>query len=142
MQHRADLAQFHDPEHLALSTDREYALPGTSDDVIRTAQTLSHQIVALRTAIGRELWARQIFIDAEILEELIFYVAREGHGAEPVIGVLEWIRDAERDPTWPNDLPPPLTWSARGRPSPTVDGPDLVQQPKPGVRSHAADERT
>lgn len=94
MQHRADLAQFQDPEHLALSTDRQYAFPGTSDDMIRTAQALSHQIVALRTAIGKELWARQIFIDPEVLEELIFYVAREGHGTEPVVGVLEWIRDA------------------------------------------------
>ena len=92
--HRADLALFDDPEHLALSTDSEYALPGTSAQVIRTAQSLSHQIVTLRSAIGRELWARQIFIDPQVLEELVFYVAREGHGAEPVVGVLEWIRDA------------------------------------------------
>jgi hypothetical protein len=94
VQHRSDLDLFEDPEHLALSTDREYALPGTSDELIRTAKALSHQITALRTAIGKELWARQIFIDAEILEELIFHVAREGHGPEPVAGVLEWIRDA------------------------------------------------
>ena len=94
VQHRMELELFEDPEHLALSTDREYAPPGTSDALIRTAKALSHQIAVLRTAIGRELWARQIFVDAEILEELIFYVTREGHGSEPVTGVLEWIRDA------------------------------------------------
>jgi hypothetical protein len=94
VEHRADLALFEDPEHLALSTDADYALPGTSDQLIRTARSLSHQVVALRTAIGRELWARQIFIDPQVLEELVFYVAREGHGSEPVVGVLEWIRDA------------------------------------------------
>jgi hypothetical protein len=94
VQHRTELELFEDPEHLALSTDEEYAPPGTSIQVIRTARALSHQITALRTAIGRELWARQIFVDAEILEELIFYVTREGHGPEPVTGVLEWIRDA------------------------------------------------
>ncbi len=92
--HRAELALFEDPEHLAISTDREYALPGTTNATIRTAKALSHNIAALRGEMGKELWARQIFIDAEILDELIFYVAREGHGSEPVVGVLEWIRDA------------------------------------------------
>lgn len=94
VQHRSELKLFEDPQHLALSTDREYALPGTSDEVIRTAKALSYQIAALRTAIGREISARQIFVDPEILEELVFYVSREGHGPEPVTGVLEWIRDA------------------------------------------------
>jgi hypothetical protein len=92
--HRAELALFHDPEHLAISTDRAYALPGTSDSTIRTASALSYNIAALRSEMGKELWARQIFIGPEVLDELIFYVAREGHGAELVVGVLEWIRDA------------------------------------------------
>lgn len=94
VQHGGDLGLFDDPEHLALSTDREYALPGTSDATIRMAKALSRQITALRGGIARELWARQIFIDAQILDELVFYVAREGHGPEPVAGALEWIRDA------------------------------------------------
>ena len=92
--HRAELALFQDPEHLAISTDKEYALPGTTESTIRTARALSYSIAALRSEIGKELWARQIFIGPEVLDELIFYVAREGHGAEPVVGVLEWIRDA------------------------------------------------
>ena len=94
VQHRSELELFADPSHLALSMDREYSLPGTSDELIRIAKVLSHHITALRAAIGRELWARQIFIDAEVLEELVFYVIREGRGPEPVTGVLEWIRDA------------------------------------------------
>lgn len=92
--HRSELDAFEDPEHLAVSTDPEGALPGTSDGMIRTARALSHQIVTLRTAIGRELWSREIFIDPQVLEELVFYVVREGRGPEPVTGVLEWIRDA------------------------------------------------
>lgn len=94
VQHRGDLGLFDDPEHLALSTDREYALPGTSDETIRTAQALSHQIITVRAALAQELWARQIFIDRQVLDELVFYVAREDQGPDPVAGVLQWIRDA------------------------------------------------
>lgn len=140
--HRAELAMFADPEHLALATDPDFALPGTSEEMIRTAQSLSYQIVALRGAIARELWARQIFIDAQVLEELIFYVAREGHGSEPVVGVLAWIRDARA--TRPGLLIFPLQFPgrARGRAPTTVQRPDLVRQRRAGLRGHSTDERS
>lgn len=41
--HRNELRQFEDVQHLAISTDAEYALPGASPDLIGAAKSLAYQ---------------------------------------------------------------------------------------------------
>ncbi len=48
----------------------------------------------MREALEAELGTRQIFIAPEVLEELVFYIARESQGQELIRAVLERIRDA------------------------------------------------
>lgn len=92
--HKAELDRFEDLEHLAISTDLEYALPGTDEVTIRMAKGLSYHILTIRSAVARELWSRQVFVDSDVLDELIFYVARAPQTTNIVTEVLTWIRDA------------------------------------------------
>lgn len=92
--HRSDLERFDDVLHLALSTDAEYALPGTPPELTNAARPLGYHLTAVRAGLAEELWPRQIFVDAEVLDELVFWAARDPLVSDPVQAVLEWIRDA------------------------------------------------
>lgn len=94
VEHRGDLALFEDMEHLALSTDAEYALPGTTEAQIETARRLGHHLVAIRAALAQELWTRQIFVDTDVLDELLYWAVRHPDVTDPVYAVVKWIRDA------------------------------------------------
>lgn len=91
---RTKLMQFDNFEHLALCTEPEYALPNTTPEQLRDARPLSHHIVEVRAELARALWSRQFFVDTEVLDELIFYSALDANVADPVLAVLEWIRDS------------------------------------------------
>jgi hypothetical protein len=94
MARRQDLTNFESAEDLALSADPELAPPGTTEDTIKTAKALAHHMLAVRAALARELWSRQLFIDTDIIDDLVFYAARDGNDPDPVHGVLARIRDA------------------------------------------------
>lgn len=91
--HRSDLERFDDVLHLALSTDAEYA-PGDTARTCRHRTRLGYHLTAVRAGLAEELWPRQIFVDAEVLDELVFWAARDPLVSDPVQAVLEWIRDA------------------------------------------------
>lgn len=46
-------------------------------------------MTVVRDGLAGELWPREIFVDAEILEELIFWAALEASKMDPVLAVLE-----------------------------------------------------
>lgn len=75
--HRGDLAQFEDMAHLASSTDLHYAMPGTTDAQVAAARRLGHHLVVVRAALAEELWTRQIFVDTEVLDELLYWSVRD-----------------------------------------------------------------
>ena len=92
--HREELASFEDVEHLGLSADSDLAPTGATEDTIKTAKALVHHVVAIRSVLARELWSRQLFIDTEIIDDLIFYAVRDGDDPDPIHAVLARIRDA------------------------------------------------
>jgi hypothetical protein len=84
--HQGDVAQFEDVADLPSSTDLDYAMPATTDAQIATARRLGHHLVVVRAALDEELWTRQIFVDTEVLDELLYWTVRnpdindlEGH---------------------------------------------------------------
>lgn len=58
-------------------------------------RSLAYHVTVVRDGLAGELWPREIFVDAEILEELIFWAALDASKMDPVLAVLEWIRDAK-----------------------------------------------
>lgn len=94
MNHRQDLANFASVEDLALLADPELAPSGTTEIGINTAKALVHHVLEVRAPLARELWSRQIFVATEILDDLIFYAARDGSDPDLVYAVLARIRDA------------------------------------------------
>ncbi len=91
--HRTELSMFESVEHLAISTEDDIAPPGTTEEQMKAARALCHHLLTVRSVIARELWARQIFVGADVLDELLFWVLRET-SEEPVHGALTWIRDS------------------------------------------------
>jgi hypothetical protein len=55
---------------------------------------LEFHLAAVRNEILRELRKRGVFIGQSIVEELTFYVFREGKNSNPLHKVFEWIRDS------------------------------------------------
>src|ERR1700722_10377930 len=55
---------------------------------------LEFHMAVVRNEVLRELRKRGVFIGQSIIEELAFYVFREGKNSNPFHTVLEWIRDA------------------------------------------------
>ncbi len=92
---RGDLAQFEDMAHLASSTDLHYTMPGTTDAQVAAARRLGHHLVVVRAALAEELWTRQIFVDTEVLDELLYWSVRDPDINDPIYGVIQWIRDVK-----------------------------------------------
>lgn len=95
VQHRDDLTQFEDMAHLASSTDPDYAMPGTTEAQMAAARRLGHHFVVVRAALAEELWTRQIFVDTEVIDELLYWSLQNPDVTDPVHGVIQWIRDAK-----------------------------------------------
>ena len=85
-QHRTELEQYESIEHLALSA--------YGDQPSRSARALGKHIEAIRAVLARELWARRLFIGVTVLDDMLFYAARDAAVADPILEVLERIRDS------------------------------------------------
>jgi hypothetical protein len=92
--HRDELESFEDVEHLALSTDLEYAPPEITPELMKSARGLAHHLGVVRSSLAEALWSREIFVDAQILDEVVFWTAKNPQHQDVVMGALETIRDA------------------------------------------------
>jgi hypothetical protein len=81
-------------EDMAMYSDVEYAPSGASDVSIKTAKQLVHHFTNIRNALANELYSNQIFIGIEIIDELLFYILRDGSSCDPILEVLIRIRDS------------------------------------------------
>jgi hypothetical protein len=52
-----------------------------------------HHLLLLRAQLARELWSRQLFIGVSVLDDLLFYAVAHDAATDPVLRVLELIRD-------------------------------------------------
>lgn len=84
---RADLQKFQSLEDFIEALISE--APKTS-----ILSGLEFHMAVVRNEVLRELRKKGVFIGQSIIEELTFYVFREGKGSDPFHMVLEWIRDA------------------------------------------------
>lgn len=79
----AGLNAYEDPQDLGVAAD---------DGRDPIARALALNLDAVRNALVEELWNREIFIDPEIVDELLFHVTRRGE-ADPLMATLEYLRD-------------------------------------------------
>jgi len=77
----------------------DLALEAYEDDVPdrklsrKQAEALVHHLTAIRSAVGRVLWTRQLFIGYSVLDELILGAAKRGDPDGPVLAVFRVIVD-------------------------------------------------
>jgi hypothetical protein len=72
----------------------DFELAAYSDAPHPKIRGLAYHFTGIRAALARELWARRIFVGISVLDDLLFYAAREGDSANIVLDVLEQIRDS------------------------------------------------
>ncbi len=92
--HRNELELFEDVEHLAIATDPQYAPSGITPELMKAARALAHNLGIVRSSLAEALWSREILVDAQILDEVVFWAARNPHHQDVLMGALETIRDA------------------------------------------------
>ena len=85
---RSELQRFETSEGLTLAA---YGDDGQPFDA--GARALAAHLQELRNAVLDELWSRQIFIGVEVLDDLLFWAARQDERGAPVLAVLEFLRD-------------------------------------------------
>jgi hypothetical protein len=78
---------------LAIFSDAEYAPSGISPNEIKKAKALIHHLTQVRSAFVKALWSREIFIGIDIIDELIFYGARDNNAKDLILECLTRIRD-------------------------------------------------
>jgi hypothetical protein len=83
--HRGDLQRWQDIEELALDALDDEPSPG--------AQALAHHLLQLREVLASELYSREIFVGASVLDDLLFFAASSGPGDDPLLAALEFLRD-------------------------------------------------
>jgi hypothetical protein len=83
--HRADLTGFDHPEDLGLAA---YAAPADP-----AARAMAVNLQAIRNALAEQLWSREVFVGIEVLDELLFYAAKDPSTADPLMSALEFLRD-------------------------------------------------
>jgi len=81
---RDEMKRFNSIEHFVTVEDPE-RIPGHSG--------CEHHLLLLRAQLARELWSRQLFIGVSVLDELLFYAVAHDTTTDPVLRVLELIRD-------------------------------------------------
>ena len=94
VQQRPALQQFGNLWDLVEASDPELAIVGTTPTQSDEARALIHHLSAIRGPIVEELWAREIFVDYSVVDELLFHAAKSRTVTDPIVGVLELIRDA------------------------------------------------
>jgi hypothetical protein len=82
---QADLHAYQSPEDLGVAA---YEVPAD-----KTARALAANLTLVRNALLEELWAREIFIGVEVLDELLFHAARKPGAHDPLLDTLEFLRD-------------------------------------------------
>lgn len=85
MASQPELAAFSTVEHLAVEA---YETPKSK------AVRLVWHLTEIRRVLARELWSRQIFVGLSVIDELLFYEFTRAGATDPLLGVLERIRDA------------------------------------------------
>jgi Apea-like HEPN len=85
---RTGLDRFDNSEDLGVAA---YEEPGS------TVEELADLITAARTQIGRELWARELFVGVSVLDELLFQVLKAASPDDPLSELLERLRDSPLD---------------------------------------------
>lgn len=64
------------------------------DDPKSNAERFVWHLTEIRRVLARVLWARQIFVGLSVLDEILFYEFTRSGATDPILGVLERIRDA------------------------------------------------
>lgn len=80
---RKELQTYQGIDVLAMYSDPEYAPGGTTANEIKKAKALIHHFTHVRSAIAKALWSREIFIGIDVIDELIFYGARDNKREGP-----------------------------------------------------------
>ena len=83
--HRQELKTFEDIEDLALDASGESPTQG--------APALAHHLLLLRQIVARELYSRGIFVGVSVLDDVLFFAARDENVADPLLATLEFLRD-------------------------------------------------
>lgn len=63
------------------------------DNPDRDARALAFHLEGIRNQLGEALWPRGIFIGPSVLDDLLFYAARDPQIADPLLAALEYLRD-------------------------------------------------
>lgn len=64
------------------------------EDPKSNAAAFAWHLTEIRRVLARALWAREIFVGVTVLDELLFYEFARPGATDPLLGVLERIRDA------------------------------------------------
>jgi hypothetical protein len=86
LQRRSDLSKYASVESLVTAPD---------DDQSKLRKACEHHIGLIRAQLARELWSRQLFIGVSVLDDMLFRAIAHGTTINPVLHVLEAIRDEE-----------------------------------------------
>jgi hypothetical protein len=85
LEKRGELARWEDVEDLALDA--------FGDSPSRLSGAIAHHLIEVRAALAAELYARQIFIGGSVLDDLLFFAARNSSTEDPLRAALEFLRD-------------------------------------------------
>jgi hypothetical protein len=71
----------------------ELGIAAYGENPDRNALALAVNLQFVRNALLEELWRREIFIGVEVLDDLLFHSARRSGVTDPLLAVLEFLRD-------------------------------------------------
>jgi hypothetical protein len=75
------------------ATTEDLGVAAYDDPPDRDARALVVHLEEIRNALIDELWARQIFIGPEVMDDLLFGAVADQATLDPVLAVLEYLRD-------------------------------------------------
>jgi hypothetical protein len=107
LEKRGELTRWEDVEDLALDA--------FGDSPSRLSGAIAHHLIEVRAVLAAELYARQIFIGGSVLDDLLFFAARNSPTEDPLQAALEFLRD--RRVNRPGLVLMPLHGSASSEPA-------------------------
>jgi len=81
------------PQLQRFATAEDLGLAAYDDPPDLKARALTVHLQEIRNALLDELWARQIFIGPDVMDDLLFGAAADHATIDPVLAVLEFLRD-------------------------------------------------
>lgn len=84
--HREDLSRFEHSEDLGVAAYDEQSRDPP-------ARAMAVHLMAVRNALLEELWHRHIFIGTEVIDELLFFSAKDQGTQDPLMATLAFLRD-------------------------------------------------